>query len=394
LQRAQQRDTVSQVASGLAHDLNNLMAVVAGTTESLATHADGQIWLEEGLQRIGRAIDMAGDLIKGLGDLARPEQPKQMLDLCRLLQDAVELLGDKRIEQHNLRLELPKHGPSVWCHPTELAQVILNLTINACDSGSEHHPATVSLTAHPAGTPPPSRAPDAGILPLDGAAMATFTVADTGRGISDTERLQLFRSNFATGGNSKIGLGLLIVSTILRANRAGIWVDSAPERGTTMTVAWPMVPPDATKSNFRRLTTSPLATANSANDLTRLRVLIVDDLLDVADVFAEMLEAAGAVASTVCDPEEAANVLSEAPDVWSVLVTDLHMDRMDGRALAQHARLLSPPVPVVLVTARPDILAGTPTPEFSAVLSKPVTAADLVAVVRDAVDRNRNDINT
>lgn len=71
-------------------------------------------------------------------------------------------------------------------------------------------------------------------------------------------------------------------------------------------------------------------------------MLVVDDLADVADVLADMLDSAGAVAVAVSDPQAAAQVLAEAPEVWSVLVTDLHMNGMDGRALARHAAALSP----------------------------------------------------
>jgi len=109
----------------------------------------------------------------------------------------------------------------------------------------------------------------------------------------------------------------------------------------------------------------------------------------VAEVLADMLEAAGAVAVAISDPEEAAQVLSEAPEVWSALVTDLHMAAMDGRALARHARTLSPPVPAVLVTARPETLGEVPVPEFAAVLPKPVTAAQLARAVRTAADGKR-----
>jgi CheY-like chemotaxis protein len=67
------------------------------------------------------------------------------------------------------------------------------------------------------------------------------------------------------------------------------------------------------------------------------------------------------------------------------------MEGMDGWALARHAATLSPPVPVVLVTARPDTLGDVPAPEFAAVLSKPVTAARLARTVREASALGRID---
>ena len=387
LQRAQQRDTVAQVAGGVAHDLNNLISVVAGTTELLELQAGGQPGLQDGLGRIRRSVGMARDLIAGLGGLVRPDLQREAHDLGKLLRDAVELLGQRRIARHAVRIKLAERPPPVWANPTEVAQVIVNLAINACDAGTPERLSTVTLATLPVGAAAPARAPDAGVAPPAGAPVALFTISDTGTGFTDEVRARMFRANFTTKGKAGTGLGLLIVSTILQANGAGLWVDSTPGRGSTMTVAWPAAAP-AVAGHAGRFDATPGADgAAPAKLLHDLRVLVVDDLVDVAEVLANMLEAAGAVAVAVSDPEEAAEALAEAPGLWSALVTDLHMDGMDGRALAHHAGTLSPPVPTVLVTARPDTLGDAPAPEFASVLSKPVTAAQLARAVRKAADR-------
>jgi CheY-like chemotaxis protein len=198
----------------------------------------------------------------------------------------------------------------------------------------------------------------------------------------------MFRPNFSTKGKAGRGLGLPIVSTILQGNRAALWIESTPGSGTTVTVAWPTSEPirGETGAGGVRDATEVLHTTVYAELLRGLRILVVDDLPDVAEVLADMLEAAGATVVATFHPEEAAEALSEAPDVWSALVTDLHMSGMDGRALARHAGGLAPAIPSVLVTARPDALGEGRASEFAAVLSKPVTAAQLVRAVRDAAD--------
>ncbi|MGP9789979.1 PAS domain-containing protein [Roseinatronobacter sp. NSM] len=385
LQRAQQRDTVAQVAGGVAHDLNNLIAVVAGTSEMLEMQAAGQPGLQDGLGRIRRSVDMAQELIAGLGGLVRPELPRERQDLGKLLRNAVDLLGERRIARHDVRVELSEAGPLVWANPTEVAQVVVNLAINACDAGAPERPSMVTLAVLPPGTSPPSCPPDAGFLAPAGVPMSLFTIKDTGAGISNEVRPRMFRANFSTKGKAGTGLGLRIVSTILQANHAALWVDSTPGRGTTMTVAWPAAAPARAEAGQKvRNATARLANGPTADLLRGLHVLVVDDLVDVAEVLADMLEASGAVAVAVADPEEAAEALSETPGLWSALVTDLHMEGMDGRALARHAGKLSPPVPVVLVTARPDTLGDAPAPEFAAILPKPVTAARLARAVLDA----------
>ena len=390
LQRAQQRDTAAQIAGGVAHDLNNLIAVVAGTVEMLESQSDGNELLDEGLGRIQRSMIMARDLIAGLGAIVRPDLERLKHDLGKLLREAVDLLGPKRIAHHDVRFEVTNEVQAVWANPTEVAQVIVNLSINACDSGTSAAPAKVTLKTLPEGSPSPNRPPDAGVSPEPGRSMALFTISDTGVGIAPEVRARMFRPNFSTKGKAGTGLGLLIVSTILQSNRAALWIDSTPGEGTQITVAWPTASPTQTDVNLMPSDHPTFQMDRTApkNILNGLRVMVVDDLVDVAEVLADMLEASGAVAVALSDPEEAAEALAEDPGLWSAVVTDLHMAGMDGRALAKHAGSLPVPVPVVLVTARPDMLDDGPAVEFSDILSKPVTAVQLVRAVRKAADRN------
>jgi PAS domain S-box-containing protein len=391
LQRAQQKDTVAQVAGGVAHDLSNLVAVIAGTTEMLKLQATGQPNLVDGLDRIRRAIDTTRELIGGLGGLIRRAPQRQSQCLGNLLKNAVDLLGQRRVAQHNVRLELRDPELPIWADPTEIAQVVVNLAINACDSGSLMQPAKVKVTTLPSGTAPPSTAPDVGVLAPAGTPLAMFAISDTGTGIADDVRSRMFRSNFSTKGKNGTGLGLLIVSTILRANHAALWVDTKLGQGTTMTVAWPSAAPlQADTSGGRQVKEQPDACIADV-PLNGLHIVVVDDLADVAEVLADMLASAGAVAVPFSSPKEAQKALAEAPEFWSALVTDLHMDEMDGRVLAQYAGTLSTPVPVVLVTARQDTLGETPAPEFATILAKPVTAASLAQSVLEVVTRCRAD---
>jgi len=387
LQRAQQRDTVAQIAGGVAHDLNNLIAVVVGTIEMLDLQTTDQPAFKDGLGRIRRSVGVARDLITGLGGLVRRDLPRTSHDLGRLLRDAVELLGQWRIARHSIRIELCDDAVAIWANSTEVAQVIVNLSINACESGTAERPAQVTLTGLPAGTPAPTRAPDAGLVLDEGTEVTLFTVTDTGTGITEDVRARMFRPNFTTKGKAGSGLGLRIVSTILQANGAALWVDSRPGFGTTMTVAWPVAASSGATDDGDWISKASNGDGFAPPGLLKgLRVLVVDDLPDVAEVLADMLEAAGALAVAISDPQEATEVLAEAPGIWSALVSDLHMDGMNGCELAQFANRLSPPIPTVLVTARPDTLNAVSAPEFAAILPKPVTADQLARTVRSVAD--------
>jgi len=375
LQLAERRETVAYLTSGVAHDLNNLMAVIGGSASLLVTRCAADPDARAGVERILSATDSARDLVGGLGMLARPKRPRGVQDLRKMITEGVELLGSQRIRDHAVRAELPDHPCRVWANVTELLQVIVNLSLNACEAGGTG-PNHVTLTI-PDPMTLPARDPDAGFLRPD-RPHVVFAVSDTGAGIDEEARKRLFDRYFTTKGAAGTGLGLPIVAGILRDNDAAMWLDSRPGAGTAVTVAWPSQPPDP------RPEAGPAGDADGPADLSGCNILVVDDLPYVADVLSEMLDGAGATSVVSSNPREAAELLASAPGMWAALVTDLDMPEIQGTVLARQAMACTPPIPVVLVTALPEAL-GTERHLFQAVLSKPISAQALVAAVGAAV---------
>lgn len=392
LQRAHQRDTVAQVAAGIAHELNNRLSLILWTLERLSPLCADDPELRDGCVQIHQSVGRASELTAGLGELMRPNMPRAQHDLADLLQAALNLLGARRVAQHDVRVELPGEAVSVWGNSTEILQVVTNLLVNACEASTPDRPARVWLKAHPRGAPAPQRGPDSGRPTAPGVPVALFEITDTGSGIEAAVKAQMFDRNYSTKGSAGTGLGLPIVARILHDNGAALWVDTRVGEGTTFTIAWPCQPgvPAASgpQTGHQVADGSPFQLIDPTA-LTRVQALVVDDLLDVAEVLTSMLETAGADAYAVTDPLLAMEALSETPEQWSVLITDLHMPGHDGQELAQFAAGLSPPVPVVLVTARPDAIDDDGKDVFAAILSKPVSGAHLVETVLDVVATRR-----
>ena len=378
LQLAQRRETIAHLAGGVAHDLNNLVAVVSGSISLLRQKvADDEDALAS-VERIKRAAETARDLVSGLGHLGRPQAQRARHDLRDLITEGVELLGTRRLRDHELSTSLPDTPCPVWANGTELLQVIVNLALNACEASADL-PNRVSL-AICQDCALPGRPPDAGTLQRD-ADHRVFTIHDSGAGIDAELRERLFERYFTTKGDTGTGLGLPIVAGILRDNAAALWIDSMPGLGTTVTVAWPA-------DEYRGSTpwAEPRTHGTAEVDLRDRNILVVDDLADVADVLSEFLEGSGANAVAIADPEEAASLLQENPGTWAALVTDLDMPAIRGSALARIAAACEPAVPVVLVTALPEAV-GPDSGQFCNVLSKPVQPEELVAAVHAAIQQ-------
>lgn len=383
LQIAQRRETVAHLAAEVGHDLNNLVAVVAGSASLLEDSVADDDEARSGVDRILRATDAAKHLVSALGDLGQTQKKSEWQDMRVLIEEGVDLLGARRIKDHGVSVELPEFPCPVWADHSELLQVILNLALNACDAAGDWQN-RVKLAIIPA-TSLPERSPDSGFFRPD-TEYVIFTVSDTGKGIDAEMQVHLFDRHFSTKRQSFSGLGLPIVARILHDNNAALWLDSTPGKGTTITVAWPSQYPD------KDAPSQILSTESSASgfDLTGCNILVVDDLPDVADVLSEMIETTGAMGVAVSDPAEALELLRDNPGVWSALVTDYDMPTVRGTDLARTAAACSPPVPAILVTALTEVI-GPDAELFHRVLSKPIDAAHLIAAVRSVVSVSRSD---
>lgn len=384
LQAAQHAAAAAALSSKVSHELCNVSSVMLWALETLELSVQRQAPVRDSLNRLHRAVDRLTELTIGLDRLARPATVREQRDLCQVLATARDLLGKERCLRHSVRLDLPEGPLPVWANLFELLQVIGNLAANACTAGDSDRVAQVTLRALPAGAPVPRRSPDVGILPPAGLPVSVFVIADTGRGMGADRLARLFRGPIPRAGQEGGGFGLSIVAALVLDSHAALWVDSTPGAGTTVTVVWPAAdvgtwgtthPTDGTSDGAVAARVDPMF-------LRGINVLVVDDILDLAEVQATMLQSAGASVSSASDPTFAKKMLAEQAQVWSVLVTDLEMPGLDGSALARFATSLSPPVPVVLVTASPETLSDDAAREFAAVLSKPVAPAQLARAVR------------
>jgi len=375
LQMAQRRDTIAHLASGVAHDLNNLVAVVAGSASLLREMCVDNIEAKAGINRILRATDTARDLVNGLGYLGRPKAARQHHELGALLREGRELLGTQRIKNNDVAAIVPATPCFIWGNVTEILQVIMNLALNACDA-TDDRPNKVRLLVEDSSLMP-NRSPEIGVV-LPRLDYVMFSISDTGGGIDEETRRRLFDRYFSTKQKSGGGLGLPIVAGILRDNHAALWIDSEVGHGTKVTVSWP-------SEHLIQESNQTTAFKHSQHeDLSGYNLLVVDDLPDVADILAEMLESAGATTIVVSNAVDAQAILEDNPGIWSALVTDLDMPGKTGIDLANIARNCEPPIPSVLVTALPEALGGM-SGLFHAVLSKPVEARQLVSAVCAAI---------
>ena len=376
LQLAQRREVIGQLAAGLAHDFNNILAVISGSAGLLEARLSAQQADTQEAGRILQAANRAAKLVARLRDLGKHGSERQLLDLRKPLAEAADLLRAGISGLHRLRVDAPGGPLEAFADPTDILQVVLNLGINARDA-LDDGPNEIAVTLAQADLGLMQRPPDIGVL-REGADYVMLSVEDTGPGIDAETRARIFQPYFTSKGEHGTGLGLAIVAGIIRSNAAVLWFDSRPGIGSRVTILWPVAEEGAATPEL-------LVSDTGIKRLDGLQVLVVDDEEDVCAVLAAMLEAAGAEVATATDPRDALEAITGDPTHWSILITDHDMPHMSGSALAKGIHAAAPSLPIILVSALPDA-ASDDRRWFRDILQKPVDPRQLVSVVAKAVD--------
>jgi two-component system NtrC family sensor kinase len=367
LRQSDKLSAMGSLLAGVAHELNNPLAIVMGRATLLESKcADGA--LRADAQRIRAAAERCGRIVRTFLDMARQKPVQQRnVRINDMVRGAVDLL------QYNLRtagvdveLRLAEGLPEALADADQLGQVVLNLLVNAQQALSDtQRPRRVLI--------------ETGLEPLreTRAPRVWLRVADNGPGVSDEHRPHIFSSFFTTkSAGVGTGLGLSVSRSVVREHGGDLWLEPrSPLGGASFRMSVPLSP-------------SPLepepAPLPDEVDGPLLRVLVVDDEGELASLMREILESAQFDVATAESGAVALELLAEAR--FDAIVSDLRMPDMDGAALWREVRERHPALARRMVFVTGDTLSPAAADFLRetgcATLEKPFPPLDLVARVR------------
>jgi PAS domain S-box-containing protein len=375
LLQAQKLESLGVLAGGIAHDFNNLLAAILGNLELALMELPPGSQVHESLHEAMSASRRAADLTRQM--LAYSGKGRFLLsdlDLSALVQENAHMLRVALPRSATLQLDLAHNLPRIRADAGQIQQVVMNLIINAAEAleraagvvslatGQEEYGAEALGHSRTAEKPAPGR-------------YVWLSVTDTGCGMS-AETLQRMFDPFFTSKETGRGLGTSAVLGIVHGHKGAIWVESTPGRGTTVRVAFPMLPPEKA---------SAPAAARATNARLSGVILVVDDEEMVRNLCCTVLERMGLTAIPAADGEEAcALYAARAGEIDGVLL-DLTMPGMDGADTLEELRRIDPGVKALLCSgfgeqAVSERLAGV---GFTGFVQKPFD----VQTLRDALER-------
>jgi CheY-like chemotaxis protein len=361
---------LGQMASGIAHDINNAISPMALYTEALLEHETALS--ERGrkqLEIIQRAVDDVAQTVARMGEFYRFREPDAALtplDLNLLVEQVVDLtrarwsdMAQQRGTVIELRLALDPGLARIAGVQSQLRDALVNLVFNAVDAMPNGGTLTITTRT----------------VVRQQRKCGVIEVADTGVGMDEETRRRCLEPFFSTKGTRGTGLGLAMVYGVVQRHGAQLEIESEPGKGTLVRIEF-----------SRAVSEIPSHTQQAAAPVTPLRVLIVDDDPMLLKSLRDALESDGHEVTAAAGGQAGINAFVEAHAEgrpFPVVITDLGMPHVDGRKVASTIKASVPETVVFMLTgwgrrlvAEGDIPAGV-----DEIISKPPRLNDLRAAL-------------
>jgi DNA-binding response OmpR family regulator len=376
---------LGQMASGIAHDINNAISPIALYTESLLLRETNLSQAARGqLVTIQRAIDDVAQTVARMREFYRPSQvgvPRAEVELNLLVHQVIDLTRARWNDQPQrrgvmveLKADLAADLPNVRGADHEIRDALTNLIFNAVDA-----------------------MPDGGVIQVRTSVLNSdpakprvrLDVTDSGIGMDEETRRRCLEPFFTTKGERGTGLGLAMVYGMAQRHGAALEIDSQPGSGTTMRIVFPIeigAAADAVRMPALQVPSRPL------------RILVIDDDATLIESLRSTLQEEGHHITTAAGGQEGLDAFQSARSSvapFDVVITDLGMPYVDGRQVIAAVRATAPHTPIILLTGWGNGLDadGEPPPAVDRVLGKPPRMRELRAALAEVTAATHGSAN-
>jgi PAS domain S-box-containing protein len=377
---------LGQMASGIAHDVNNALTPAALYLQSLLDR-DHSLGAEARnyLRITQRAIEDVASTIARMREFYRPRETQIALlpvDINQVLQQVVDLtraswsaMPQERGILIQLHRDFAQSLPGALGAESEIRDALTNLVLNAVDAMPQGGTLTIrskllAATSEPGAPGRPTR--------------VLIEVCDTGIGMTEAVRNSCLEPFFTTKGERGTGLGLAMVYGMTQRHGADLEINSESGTGTTMRLIFPVAPTSVAEVGGTHL-----------RPVGRLRILLVDDDPLILRSLRNALEGDGHLIGVAEGGQagiDAFQVAEQRGAPFDLVITDLGMPHVDGRTVATTIKSQAPAVPVVLLTGWAHRLQAENDrlQHVDCILSKPPKLTELRAVLANLTDASRS----
>jgi signal transduction histidine kinase len=370
---------LGQMASGVAHDVNNALSPIVAYSELLlATQTSLPDAARQYLQIIHQSGEDVAHIVARMREFYRRRSDTEDLakvDINQIIEEVIELtrprwrdLPQKQSVSIQIQRELDPGLPQLLCEPGDLREALTNLIFNAVDALPQGGNITL-------GTRSISR--PAAVKNLPSEKQIQIEVRDNGLGMDEKTRqhcLEPFFSTKAKRGGT--GLGLAMVYGMMRRHDGTIEIESAPGQGTCVRLSFPV------REETSPATASSSPAGNPDKRRGSLRILCIDDESQIQELLKHCLTTLDHQVTTASGGKQGVEMFRAAmlqKQPYQMVITDLGMPDIDGHQVARTIKAESPATPIVMMTGWGTIMKedGETAPEVDAVVGKPPRIQEL-----------------
>jgi len=373
---------LGQMASGIAHDINNALSPIVAYSELLLTKLpDLPEDARQYLQTINRSGDDIVHIVARMREFYRrrsDSEPLTEVNLNQIIEEVIDLTRPRwrDVSQRDgisiqIQRALEPNLPLLWSEPSDLREALINLVFNAVDALPQS--GTITLTTHLV----QSQAAESQIL---------VEVRDNGVGMDEKIRQRCLEPFFTTKAqHGGTGLGLAMVYGMMQRHGGTVDIDSSPGRGTSVRLTFPV------RKGIPETALTPTPPDKPSRPLN---ILCVDDEESIRQLLKDCLVHFNhrvTLATTGKEGLELFRAARKKKQPYEVVITDLGMPDIDGHRVARHIKAESPGTPVIMITGLGTIMEENKEtiPDVDAVMNKPPHMHQLNRLLLRLTDPNR-----
>lgn len=375
LYQSQKMESIGQLTGGVAHEFNNMLAIILGYTDLLRNKlwTDSDSSTRTWLNHIDLAGERAEQLVRQLLSFSRPkEKTLERINFVSAVHNAISLTQGSFPSSIEIEYLPSSDIPDVLLDAADLQQIVTNLLVNARDAmqGKGRIEVTLKNVSHI------EQECQVCHTVIEGC-WVELSVADNGAGIVEAQLQRLFEPFYTTKSVGKgTGLGLSLVQSAVEQSGGHILVDTKRGEGTRFIL---LFPPLVAETN-RPL---PVSRKSQIPTLRMRKIMVVDDEPAITDLLRQMLEIQGLEVVAATNSREALSLLLNTEQPFDILITDQTMPEMLGTELAAQAKRRLKDLKVILCTGHCKRINASNATELGidTYLEKPVGLRDLVVAI-------------
>jgi PAS domain S-box-containing protein len=377
LRQAQKMEAIGTLAGGIAHDFNNILGVIMGYTELVLEDIPEQESYHQNLKHVMAAARRGEEMVKQILAFSRKsEEEKKPVYISHILKEALKMLRSSLPTTIEIKSGIEENMGLVMANPTQVQQVIMNLSTNAAHAMRENGGVLEISLKEMTVKDNDNNAPGLDLAP---GRYQLMTVKDTGHGMTPGIMERIFEPYFTTKRPGEgTGMGLSVVHGIIKSHEGDIRVLSEPLKGTTFHVYFP-VAEDVKEPTIKK---GKPVTGGSE------RILFVDDDNSLAEMGKLMLEKLGYKVTVRTSSIEALEVFRKTPNKFDLVITDQTMPNKTGTQLTRELLRIRPDIPVILSTGFSETVnkENFKTLGIRAFVMKPIVKNDIAKIIRKVLE--------